>query len=73
MENNGKKVEDKPIEKFQFKTTSFIVKVFKDGIEINPEKKGMKSKFKNYERAKESIEFYKQVYPDLEFKIEEKT
>jgi len=47
-----------------------IVRVFKDGIEISPEKKGMMFKFKNHERAKSSVEFYKQVYPDYEFKIE---
>ena len=65
------KVEDKPNEKFKFKTTIFIVKTFKDGIEINLERK-IRTKFKNYDKTKEAIEFYKNFYPDLEFEIEEK-
>jgi hypothetical protein len=52
--------------------SSFIVKVTLNGNEVeNSERKlGIKTRFKDYERAKESVEFYKQVYPDLEFKID---
>jgi transposase-like protein len=48
----------------------FTVKVFKNGVEINPKKLGMKSEFSNYRRAKEFAEFYKQVYPNYDFEIE---
>ena len=51
------------------------VKVFKDGVEVNPKSLGMsmrhiQTEFKNYSKAKEFVEFYRQVYPDYDFKIE---
>lgn len=64
IENNGKKIE-------KHKVGSFIVKVSKDNIEIDPKKLGIrKVKFENYDKAVEFVEFYKQVRPDYSFSIE---
>ena len=51
----------------------FTIKVTLDGKEIENVKRklGIETEFKNYERAKSSVEFYKQIYPDYEFEIEE--
>jgi transposase-like protein len=64
--------EIEPKEKFQFKTNKnkFIIRTFKDGIEVNLEKK-INTRFKSHDQVIGAIEFYKNFYPDLEFRIEE--
>ncbi|MFQ6020919.1 MAG: IS6 family transposase [Candidatus Aenigmatarchaeota archaeon] len=74
FQNNGHSLEDTKdiiITRDKDSNKFYIVRVFKDGIEIeDPKRKlGTKTEFKDYNRAKEFVEFYKQVYPEYKFEI----